>query len=628
MTNDRFLLSKRGVLASIFYILHSIFSVGLLLFLTSLAAADESDDLYFGKLIVSKTTAYVGEDLPIELRFYFDRHIGFHAYPMGQLPQIDGDNFVTKKYPAPSADMISIDDRVYRVSIYRTAISGVKPGILNLPSAYQEFLLQIPVNNSPSKDLSDSRSTQLKDFYVQSKNVKVRTNGITLTIKPLPTEGRPTGFSGAIGHFKMTSSISPNRAQVGDPIQLNVDIKGTGNFERMTSPTIVDTGSWRLYDPRSKLEPLDNLGISAVKKFSYTLVAESPVNKTPTVQFSYFDPEAHQYVTLTSNPGAIQIEGSPATLAELNGAHSQSIASAKTPVIDVLDIKPAPSKNKTFLTLFDNQHFWILQSVPAFGLALFGIGIWFHSIWKARVPLRPWIQEQRSLRQTIDSVDSKEFFIAATRLLALDVLIRSGGKLKQLTSEEALSFKSIPDTLKCDLIKMLETRDRLAYGDVRADPISENERGRMKQMVTEFGKATIVKSLLLLPLFGILLGLPAYAGDVWNEANHAYSSGHFEQAKVNYIQLIETGHCNANLFYNLGDTWFKLGDKGRAILNFRRALILQPNFPEARTNLETMLRAAGTEDNRTLRDIFGEYANFWPILISIGFWGALYLATY
>src|ERR1700720_3248014 len=108
----------------------------------------EPNKSYFGELVVPKDSAFVGEPVPVELRFYFDRRIWYQPYPQGQFPIIDGDGFVTKKYPDPVEKEETVNGKRYRLLIYRTAITGVHAGRLELPSAYQEFLLHLPVTQS------------------------------------------------------------------------------------------------------------------------------------------------------------------------------------------------------------------------------------------------------------------------------------------------------------------------------------------------------------------------------------------------------------------------------------------------------------------------------------------------
>lgn len=69
------------------------------------------------------------------------------------------------------------------------------------------------------------------------------------------------------------------------------------------------------------------------------------------------------------------------------------------------------------------------------------------------------------------------------------------------------------------------------------------------------------------------------------KANQAYSEGRFQEAADGYQGLIDSGRWHANLCYNLGNAWFRLGDFGKAILNYERALALDPHHPEASANL-------------------------------------------
>jgi tetratricopeptide (TPR) repeat protein len=112
----------------------------------------------------------------------------------------------------------------------------------------------------------------------------------------------------------------------------------------------------------------------------------------------------------------------------------------------------------------------------------------------------------------------------------------------------------------------------------------------------------------------------AFGGTTWEAANAAYQHGKYEEAKVDYLQLARTGQHSADLFYNLGNVWFKLGDPGRAILNYRRALLLNPGLVEAGSNLRSVLKIVGNDDQPTFRDQIGAYADYFPLIASIAFW--------
>ncbi|MBV9673376.1 MAG: hypothetical protein JO076_11215 [Verrucomicrobia bacterium] len=116
--------------------------------------------------------------------------------------------------------------------------------------------------------------------------------------------------------------------------------------------------------------------------------------------------------------------------------------------------------------------------------------------------------------------------------------------------------------------------------------------------------------------------------ETWNSANQAYQSGKYEQAKVDYIQLLENQYYCPELFYNLGNTWFKLGETGRAILNYQRALILKPGLEEARFNLRTLLQIAGSDETPSFRERLSPYADGFALVASVTFWLAVFFVCF
>ena len=81
------------------------------------------------------------------------------------------------------------------------------------------------------------------------------------------------------------------------------------------------------------------------------------------------------------------------------------------------------------------------------------------------------------------------------------------------------------------------------------------------------------------------------AADIYNKANQYYASNDFQSALSNYLVLIERGVKNPHLYYNLGNTYFKLGELGYAILYYEKALALRSSDRETRENLEYAKRS-------------------------------------
>ena len=258
--------------------------------------------------------------MPVELRFYFDA-----SYPvrLPDRPSFSGDGFTVMRFSKPIEKQQEIDGRIYNVVIFQTAFSAAKSGTLEIPPASMESQIQLPGRGPSGMD----------DFFggffgnmMSSGDIRqttVPTQSAKLDVKPLPKEGRPDDFSGAIGQFSLEASAAPKQAAAGDPISLNVTVSGRGNFDAMGSPVLLEADGWRTYPPGAKFEasPSDPIGFNGEKRFEYMLVAREDQSKTPVAQLSFFDPSLEKYVTIKS--AAIEVAA--------KGTADQSAVAAATP---------------------------------------------------------------------------------------------------------------------------------------------------------------------------------------------------------------------------------------------------------------------------------------------------------
>jgi hypothetical protein len=446
------------------------------------------DQPYFAELVIPKDSAYVGEQIPIELRFYFNQRMQYQPYPQGQYPLIDGEGFVTKKYLEPTEKQFESNGRAYHVVVYKTGLTGVKPGKLELQSATQSFLISSPfgMRNAPgSIDPTEAFQQQVVD---------VKTNGASIDIKPLPTAGRPATFAGAVGDFTLAISAQPTKARTGDPVSMNVEIKGFGNFDRIDQPALTNTEGWRTYQPSEETRALDDLGLSAVKTFNFPLIAAKQVNSLPTVEFSYFDPNAEKYVTLKSSPTKIEIEGDQLPDMAAPPATSGPSPASQTkppPALDVLDIRTHLSAPASFLPLVEQPAFWIGQTIPASALLLLGLGLWARNARIAGQPDRILNREKRLLWKKIDASNNRpEVLQAAVRLLELHSRKRTRAKtIRHRSLQEVISKEALPEDLRSEVRALLEVREATIYGHVGSESLTEDERSRIKTILNRW-KAT------------------------------------------------------------------------------------------------------------------------------------------
>jgi hypothetical protein len=454
--------------------------------------ADDSsnpDKPFFAELIVPKDTAYVGEEIPIELRFYFSQGIQYQPYPQGQYPLIDGEGFVTKKYPEPAEKQIVSNGRTYNVVVYRTGLSGVKAGKLDLNSATQTFLIVASFAPRSAPGLIDPN----QNFQQQIADIK--TNGASIVIKPIPIAGRPANFSGAVGDFTLSSTVEPMKAQTGDPVTMSVEIRGLGNFDRMQPPALSNADGWRVYEPSEQTKSLDEIGLSGVKRYDYTLVATKPVKTLPEIEFSYFDPTVEKFVTLKSPPTSIEIVGDqlPAVAtspANHGGPSSQRAKATQTP--DVLDIRLASPSPASFLPLVRQREFWIGQTIPALAFLLLGTLFAIKKTILANQSQRMLNREKRLLwTKVAASKNRPEVLQAAVRLLELNSLAKERGRTspRYPTLYERVQCGALPDDLLRDVSNLLEVKEATIYGHVGSEALSEDERSKIKTILTRW-KAT------------------------------------------------------------------------------------------------------------------------------------------
>jgi len=125
--------------------------------------------------------------------------------------------------------------------------------------------------------------------------------------------------------------------------------------------------------------------------------------------------------------------------------------------------------------------------------------------------------------------------------------------------------------------------------------------------------------------------LLAQADAEFAKANQEYAQGHFGEAIAGYEALIRAGQWSANIFYDIGNAYFRTGNFGRAILNYERALALEPHHPEATANLQIARdEARALEMQQSWPERYLRFAsiNQYSIAAAAAFWlGAFCLAT-
>ncbi len=129
-----------------------------------------------------------------------------------------------------------------------------------------------------------------------------------IIIKAPPTENRPDIYRGAVGQYAITATANPTEINVGDPITITLDIRGTGRLETLQPPPLTKqpqlTNDFRVPD-----ESLAGIVNGSVKTFTQSIRAtRDDITEVPPIRFAYFDPDIEEYVTIETDPIPLAIK--------------------------------------------------------------------------------------------------------------------------------------------------------------------------------------------------------------------------------------------------------------------------------------------------------------------------------
>lgn len=270
----------------------------------------------FLRLSGPKGEIYVGESVPISIE------LGLRAgvvTSVNGLPAVTGGDFTLlnlSRQPARSERII--DGKPFVLLTWRSVLAAIKPGAFALAV---ETPLTVRVTARPLREslLEDQLGDPfLQNFYGATvpKDVTIRSPTYQLRAMALPADGRPAGFSGAVGTFEISSDVSPATAAAGDPLTLRMRVSGSGNFDRVDSAMLAHLDQWKTYPPKSSFHARDAIGFQGEKVFEQPVIASNAGAQTlPGLTFSYFDPSTGRYQTARSAPLRVVISPSAADAA-------------------------------------------------------------------------------------------------------------------------------------------------------------------------------------------------------------------------------------------------------------------------------------------------------------------------
>jgi len=440
----------------------------------------------FVRLRLSKHELYVGEMVPVDIQV--GARDGMVASLNGP-PTLNGDAFTLSKLPEnPSRTEETVDGKPFIVFTWHTALVAVKPGTLSL-TMDTPLTVRVRAPGRPDggffsgsgfEDLFNDPAFQSFFGASTQRDVTVSSAPETFTVLPLPTEGRPAEFSGAVGKFAVSSEISQDKAAEGDPITLRMRVSGEGDFQRVSSPMLHDADGWKTYTPTANFKPEDEIGYRGEKVFEQPLMSLEPGTRpVPEVHFSWFDPVTRRYeeahtepltVAITPAAGGVPLAsgaGAAPSGAAPNLAGPQALQAWRPDHPD-----EGSGRTRSLMPFYFQPAYWALPPLILIGLST----AWF---WLRRderqnraVRVEPFmLPSSESLGEEMNAWAAagnvQSFFAAARRALGAVLASRWNLTLPEVTTEEVVSRLGSDH----EIARTFLVADEAAYSNLKLTPL-------------------------------------------------------------------------------------------------------------------------------------------------------------
>ena len=453
-------------------------------------ATNVAGDLAFANLWVEKKTVYLGEIVPLEVRLYLDAGANWNLQGM---PPLAGEGFTIQPMGKPSQRDVPLAGKTYHLVTFRTVITPGKAGKISIGPVTVPLLVSKPSKNAAQYRLFSPRFDPMQEM-------KVEAPALEMQVKLLPAEGRPKDFSGAIGKFEFSGTGTPDRVKIGEPVSVKLTIKGRGNFDRIDQPPLADPSGWTTYSAKQNFEAGDTLGTDGVKTFELPVTPTAKKSSMPVFAFSFFDPDAGKYVTLTSAAAPLQVDGEPlapavAVSAKENGGSKplQPKEEPKAPAVqDILANLPELGAVANGYGLRTSP--WILLSAMFAPLpVLLGLLAWRSRKVDASAQRNAELRREKSnlLARVRKSSDRAEVLDAAARVLQIDGALDAGAAAKEGGLADVLAARKLDDAADRAVRELFEARNELLYaGGARGgDQLGESERDRLLETLAIYERA-------------------------------------------------------------------------------------------------------------------------------------------
>ena len=516
----------------------------------------------------------------------------------GKMPDLKG--FHTQEIPLPSEKSFTVEQfngRNYKTVTWSQYVMFPQmTGKLQIPPlTFNGTVMQVNRNIDPFEAFFNGGSG-----YVEVKK-QIQAPGVEIEVEPLPE--RPAGFSGGVGRLSMKAEVDKTELKSNDPLTVKVTVSGIGNLQLLKEPVVKFPLDFDTYDAkRSDNTRLTANGLEGSVVFEYLAVPRHAGQfDIPPVEFIYYDTQSKAYKTLTSEGFHLDVakgEGGENAMQNFGQEDVETLAK------DIHYIKLGDARQ--------HRHDDLFFGSPAYWTAFAALLIVFVSLFlifrrraienadvvKSRGKKANKVATKRLKQAARLMKENKpgQFYDEALRALWGYVGDKLNIPVEQLSREnisERLQERGVETATIGEFIGAIDECEfeRYAPGDPKGNMSKVYEKamtaieeieGDMKRKLRKQASAAVSVLLLLL-----MLPLTAAAEQAVTkaDADSAYVNEDYRRAIAAYETLLQQG-ASAELYYNLGNAYYRVDDITHAVLNYERALLLTPGDADIRFNLQ------------------------------------------
>ena len=558
----------------------------------SAGSAISGSDLF---IKVSASKKRVHEQEPILLTYKVYTQVDLTQLE-GKMPDLKG--FHTQEVPLPQQKTFhteTVNGRPYKcVTWSQYVMYPQMTGRLEIPSiTFKGIVVQQNRNVDPMEAFFNGGSG-----YVEVKK-DIKAPGITLQVDPLPQ--RPANFSGGVGKFNISASLDKKEVKAGEPITLRVVVGGIGNLKLLKQPVVNFPKDFDKYDAKvTDKTRLTANGVEGNMVYDFLAVPRNQGSYTiPSVELTYYDTGKNAYKTIKTQPFKVEVEKGDGTSAE-----SEDFASQDK---DIHTIKLGKvEQHKANEMFFGSFGYWISLLMPLIAFVVLLI------VFRRRAIENADIVKKRSNRA--GKIATKRLRLANKLMLQgkqgefYDEVMRAlwgymsyklnmpAEKLNRDNIRETLGRHFVDDATIEKFTTALDECEfeRYAPGDAAGNMNRTFESAMTAIMDIENAinearknqkKHPAGYSFVWLLLAMICFGSTSAKAVTKNNADTEYQKGNYQQAIRDYEEILKNGE-SAEIYFNLGNAYYRTDNITKAVLNYERARLLSPGDDDINFNLQ------------------------------------------